>query len=94
MVEIEVQLVSAAWCKRCQVVLPDIIATCSMTGAIFTYVDYDELDDGDPLKSSIKSLPTIRLSTNGGISWISMTANDDWKTVIIAAAPITFSDAE
>ena len=58
---IEVALVSATWCGRCKIIKPDVEALCKSVGATFTIIDYDELEEDDPVKLSVKALPTIRM---------------------------------
>lgn len=84
----EVQLISAAWCKRCHVIRPEVVAVCAMAGAALTYVDFDDLEEDDPLKKSVVSLPTIRMRVGGG-EWSTWTAAtyEEWKVAVVAAAP-------
>ena len=63
----EVQLISAPWCKRCQVVKPDVTAHCTMNGLTLTIVDYEEMSDEE--KATIKSLPTIRMRSGPLDTW-------------------------
>jgi hypothetical protein len=62
MMSVEVQIISAVWCKRCQTIKPEVEALCTMAGATLTKLDMDQLEeDGNPLFGEIKSLPTIRM---------------------------------
>jgi thiol-disulfide isomerase/thioredoxin len=70
----EVQLISATWCKRCQTIKPEVISLSSITGATLTILDYDEMEETDPIKEAIKSLPTIRLKINEQSEWRIYTA--------------------
>ena len=64
---IEVQVVSASWCKSCDVAKPQVLKMCEMKGATMSVVDYDELEDVDgDLHAQIKSLPTIRMRVADG----------------------------
>jgi hypothetical protein len=63
----EVQLISASWCKRCHVVKPDVAAHCTMNGLVLTIVDYEEMSDEE--KATIKSLPTIRMRPGPLATW-------------------------
>ncbi len=91
-----VRLVSAAWCKRCHTLKPDIRALCAATGAQFEEVDYDALDDDDPQKTAIKSLPTIQMSTDSATTWRAYTATtlEEWKTAIMASAELSTQDTD
>ena len=59
-VKIIVQLISASWCKRCQTIKPDLVRVCELAGATLTVLDYDQMEENDPIKIDVKSLPTIR----------------------------------
>jgi len=77
---IEVQLISAEWCKRCKDIKPIVIETCKMNGATYEEVDYETMEEAD--KEAIKSLPTIRMRL--GTAWTIYVANtlDVWKQTI------------
>jgi thiol-disulfide isomerase/thioredoxin len=85
---IEVQMLSAVWCKRCQTLKPDVERLCSLAGATFTYVDYDDLEEDDEVKKAVTALPTIRMRTGDNGAWTSYTPADldTWKVVIAAAS--------
>ena len=85
---IEVQIISASWCKRCGTVKPDVAKFCGMNGAVFTEVDYDAMDDGAE-KDTVKSLPTIRMRLSPSAPWFTYTADtlDIWKSDIVRLAP-------
>jgi len=90
MMSVEVQIISAVWCKRCQTIKPEVEALCTMAGATLTKLDMDQLEeDGDPLFGEIKSLPTIRMKIAEG-PWTTYTAAtlDAWKTAIVATASV------
>jgi len=55
----EVQLITAAWCGRCKTVKPEVEAICKMSGATYTVVHYEEMEENET--ATIKSLPTIRV---------------------------------
>jgi len=80
----EVEVISAAWCKRCHTIKPEVEALCKAAGASLKVVDFEEMEEEE--KTMIKSLPTIRMRLGG--SWVSYTANtlDEWKTAITAAS--------
>jgi len=69
----EVQIISAPWCKRCQTIKPEIEAHSVITGVSLTILDYDEMEESDPIKLAVKSLPTMRLRI--GDSWTVYTAD-------------------
>ena len=81
----EVQFVSASWCKACIKIKPDFIAHCKILGIEPTWVDYDGLEDGD-FKESIKGLPTIMFRL-GEAPWTHYVASqfEAWKEASAAA---------
>lgn len=85
---VEVQLISATWCKRCHTLLPDITMVCSLAGARLTYIDMDEMDEDDPLRNSITALPTIRMRVTADDPWNTWTAAtyEDWKSTVMTTA--------
>jgi hypothetical protein len=87
----EVQLISATWCKRCQELKPSVIATCATIGATFRIVDYDELEEDDPLKESVKALPSLLFRRIAGGDWqmYGASAFETWKQDATAAAVAT-----
>ena len=90
MMSVEVQIISAVWCKRCQTIKPEVESLCAMAGATLTKLDMDKLEEeDDPLFNEIKSLPTIRMKIAEG-QWTTYTATtfDEWKTAIVATASV------
>lgn len=87
---VEVQLISAAWCKRCQVIKPDVERLCTIAEAIFSYIDYDALDESDPVKQAVTALPTIRMRTEIKGEWALYTPTEleAWKTAITATVDL------
>jgi len=87
--QIEVQIISAPWCKRCHVVKPEVARYCQLNGASLTVVDYEELEEKE--KEVIKSLPTIRMKplSSPSTDWSIYTADtlETWKTDIVKLAP-------
>ena len=87
--QIEVQIISAPWCKRCHVVKPEVARYCQLNGAALTVVDYEELDEKE--KEIVKSLPTIRMRivTSSSTDWSVYTTDtlETWKTDIVKLAP-------
>jgi hypothetical protein len=90
----EVQIISATWCKRCHAIKPEVAALCVTAGATLTVVDYDELEDDDPVKKSVTALPTIRMRSEG--DWVSYTPADldKWKTDVAALAAAPSNDTD
>ena len=65
----EVEILTASWCKRCKDIKPVVQSTCAIASATYREVDYDELDDNDPVKIAVKALPTIRVRVTGETTW-------------------------
>ena len=82
-----VQYISAAWCKRCHVVKPDVVRYCTIAGADLTILDFEEMEEEE--KAKIASLPEIRMKI--GDAWIIFTSAqlEEWKTAITHTAVIT-----
>lgn len=80
----EVVLISATWCKRCAELKPEIQRLCAVAGVNFNIVDYDELDDDDPVKIAVKALPTIRMRVAEAPDWIMYRPIeiDVWKAAV------------
>lgn len=55
----EVQLITATWCGRCKTIKPEVESICKMSGATYTVVDMETLEEDEA--ATIKSLPTIRV---------------------------------
>ena len=82
----EVELLTATWCKRCKEIKPVVQQTSAMAGAVYREVDYDELEEGDPVKAAVKALPTIRVRLAvEGSSWLSFTPAEleAWKDFML-----------
>ena len=81
----EVEMLTAAWCKRCKEIKPVVQQTSAMAGAVYREVDYDELEEGDPVKAAVKALPTIRVRMRGEETWrIFVPAElDAWKDFML-----------
>ena len=89
----EVKLISAAWCKRCHTMKPDIQTACALYDIDMTIVDFDELEESDPLKLSVTSLPTILYRTASSGVWEAYTAAmiPEWKSKLATkAVPFDF----
>ena len=86
--EIEVQIISAPWCKRCHIVKPEVAKFCGMNGAALTEVDYEEMEEAQ--KETIKSLPTIRMRASSSSPWSVYTTDtlESWKTDIVKLSPV------
>lgn len=78
----EVQVISAPWCKRCQVVKPSVAEYCKISGASYAVVEYDELEESE--QATVKSLPTIRMRVNPDAGWLIFTADtiDAWREMV------------
>lgn len=76
LVKAEVELLTATWCKRCKEIKPVVQQTSAMAGATYREVDYDELEDDDPVKVAVKALPTIRVRM--------MTEGSEWRVFVPA----------
>ena len=87
---VAVKLISAPWCKRCDILKPEIERICAISGASLTIINFDELEEDDELKLNITALPTI-LMRKGAADWMSYTPNhiENWKEDIVSAAAIT-----
>lgn len=79
---LEVRLISAAWCKRCAVIKPDVEALCKTAGATFMIIDFDELEEDDPVKRAVTALPTILMDNKA----YTPAELDTWRSAITAAA--------
>ena len=88
----EVVLVSATWCKRCNELKPEIRNLCAAVGVKFSILDYDDLEEEDPVKLSVKALPTIRMRPSGRAEWIIYrpTEIEGWRAAM-TALPVSTS---
>ena len=75
---LEIQFVSASWCKACIKIKPDFITHCALLGVTPTWVDYDEIEEGE-FKASIKGLPTIMVRTTSVWKHYVASEFDAWK---------------
>ena len=82
-----VRYISAAWCKRCHDVKPEVTRYCTIAGADLTILDFDELEEEE--KAKIASLPEIHMKI--GDDWVTYTSArlEEWKTAITHSAVIT-----
>ena len=78
-----VQLISAAWCKRCVTVKPEVAKYCGLAGVTMDVIDFEEMDEDE--KATIASLPTIRMKADAAGEWSTWTTAtlEDWKTAIV-----------
>lgn len=92
---IQVQMISAPWCKRCAEMKPDILRTVNMANAEFMYLNFDELDDDDEAKLAVKALPTVRMRVDGG-DWKAFPAGEIsvWKETILSLVPVAPTDED
>lgn len=82
---IEVQLISAPWCKRCHVIKPGVEQACKNAGADLTVINYDELEEDSTLKQQVKALPSLII---GGQIY-KPADSEEWREVLAAAAVAT-----
>jgi hypothetical protein len=82
----EIQFVSATWCKACVKIKEPFIAHCKAVGIEPTWLDYDTMSEED--KETIKSLPTIMVRMGSNEPWIHYAASDfeDWKNAVAITA--------
>jgi len=85
---VNVQIISAPWCKRCHIIKPEDARHCTRTGAELATIDYEEMDEVE--KNTVKSLPTIRMRVASTDSWSTYTADtlETWKTDLVKLAPV------
>lgn len=76
---IEVQIISAPWCRRCDRIKPEVAEHVGMTGARLVNIQMEDLEETE--QSTITSLPTIRMRTSPTAGWMIYTAHtiDHWK---------------
>jgi len=91
---IEVEFISAPWCKRCKTLRPEVEEVCHLAGAVFRYVNMDDLDDDDSLKMAVTALPTMRTRLTKTAPWVMWVPNDfdAWKITILGAAVVGVSE--
>lgn len=91
---VAVEYVSASWCKRCHELKPIMTTICAVSGVKPTVIDYDALEEDDPVRATVTSLPMIRMRINDG-DWILYTAAqlEDWKAKIAEEA-VTYGDLD
>jgi hypothetical protein len=84
----EVQIISAAWCKRCHEIKPSVADLCVFAGAKLTVIDYDSLEDEDELKKTVKALPTVRMRSSTEKGWVAYIPAEleKWKADVTALA--------
>ena len=90
---ISVQLISAAWCKRCVAIKPEVATYCEYAATELVILDYDAMEEEDT--KDITSLPTIRMKVNDQTEWVSYTTAtlDEWKAAIMQMA-VTHTSSE
>jgi thiol-disulfide isomerase/thioredoxin len=78
-------LISAPWCKRCHELKPDIAGLCAIAGRTLSIVNFDELEEDDPVKMAVKSLPTILMDGNA----YTAATIEAWKTAVICSVTVS-----
>lgn len=78
---LEIQFITAPWCKRCQTIKADFIEHCRMLGVTPEWIDFDTLDDESELKKSVEALPTMKVRNDPKGGWEIFTAKTfpDWR---------------
>jgi hypothetical protein len=91
---VAVEYVSASWCKRCHELKPIMATICAVSGVKPVIIDYDALEEEDPVRATVTSLPMIRMRINDS-DWILYTAAqlEDWKAKIAEVA-VTHGDLD
>jgi hypothetical protein len=79
---LEVQMISATWCKRCHVIKPGVEQACKNAGATLTMIDYEGLEDGDPIKNRVTALPMLIINDKA----YKPADSEEWREVLAAAA--------
>jgi hypothetical protein len=71
---------------------PDVEALCRSVGAKLSIVDYDELEEDDPVKQAVSALPTIRMR-RGERVWSTYTPSEveSWRSAMMADA-VSFTE--
>ena len=82
----EVQLITAPWCGRCKTVKPEVEAICKMSGATYTVVDMETLEEEEA--ATIKSLPTIRVRPAAAPASASASASADRPWTVYTATTL------
>lgn len=89
----EVRMITATWCKRCQTMKPDVINACKFAGANLSFIDFDELEEEDPLKG-VKSLPTLQLMVDKEWKSFGATEYAAWGEALLSQVVLTPSNNE
>ena len=89
----EVRMITATWCKRCHTMKPDVISACKLAGANLSFIDFDELEEEDPLKG-VKSLPTLQIMVDGEWKSFGATEYSAWGEVLMSQVVLTPSNNE
>jgi hypothetical protein len=76
----EVELLTASWCKRCKEIKPVVQQTCALTGASYREIDYDALEDDNPVKTAVTALPTVRVRLTADVA----VGDRGWQTFVPA----------
>lgn len=82
----ELQIISATWCKRCDEIKPKATAVAGLASTTLKVVDYDaELTEEE--RGEITKLPTLRFRASATDSWRTFlpTEFDAWKRTVLEA---------
>ena len=76
---IEVQIISAPWCRRCDRIKPEVASHVAVAGARLVNIHMEDLEEAE--QASITSLPTVRMRPTPTAGWMIYTAHTlhHWK---------------
>lgn len=76
---IEVQIISAPWCKRCDTVKPEVARHVAVAGTRLVTINMEDMEEAE--QATITSLPTVRMRLTPTAGWMIYTAHtlEDWK---------------
>jgi hypothetical protein len=72
---------------------PDVINACKFAGANLSFIDFDELEEEDPLKG-VKSLPTLQLMVDKEWKSFGATEYAAWGEALLSQVVLTPSNNE
>jgi hypothetical protein len=76
---IEVQIISAPWCRRCDRIKPEVASHVAVAGARLVNIQMEDLEEAE--QAAITSLPTVRMRPTPTVGWMIYNAHtlDHWK---------------